>query len=39
MNKNIRNTTLQPTVADEAILRGQLGWAPKQTIYYRHGSK
>lgn len=38
MNKNIRNTTLQPTVADEAILRGQLGWAPKQTIYYRHGS-
>lgn len=38
MNKNIRNTTLQPTVADEAILRGQLGWAPKQTIPYRHGS-
>ena len=39
MNKNIRNTTLQPTVADEAVLRGQLGWAPKQTIPYRHGSK
>lgn len=38
MNKNIRNTTLQPTVADEAVLRGQLGWAPKQTIPYRHGS-
>ena len=39
LNKNIKTTTLQPTAADEAVLRGQLGWAPKQTIPYRHGSK
>jgi hypothetical protein len=38
LNNNIQATTLQPTVADEAVLRGQLGWAPKQTIPYRHGS-
>jgi hypothetical protein len=39
LNKTIKNTTLQPTAADEAVLRGQLGWAPKQTIPYRHGSQ
>lgn len=34
-----KQITLNPLhAADEAVLRGQLGWAPKQTIPYRHGS-
>ena len=32
LDRSIRNTTLQPSVTDQAVLRGQLGRAPKQTI-------
>lgn len=38
MNQNIKNTNLGPTVFDDAVLQGKVGWAPSQTIDYRHGS-
>ena len=39
MNQNIKNTNLGTTVFDDAVLQGKVGWAPSQTINYRHGSE
>lgn len=38
MNQNVKNTNLGTTVFDDAVLQGKVGWAPSQTIKYRHGS-
>lgn len=35
----IENTKLGPSFIDRAAFLGKFGWAPKQTIPYRHGSK
>lgn len=35
----IDNTKLNPSFIDQAAFLGRFGWAPKQTIPYRHGSK
>jgi hypothetical protein len=35
----IENTKLGPSFIDQAAFLGKFGWAPKQKIRYRHGSK
>lgn len=39
LDGQIENTKLGPSFIDQAAFLGRFGWAPKQTIPYRHGSK
>lgn len=39
LDGQIENTKLGPSFIDQAAFLGRFGWAPKQTISYRHGSK
>lgn len=38
LDGQIENTKLGPSFIDQASFLGKFGWAPKQTVSYRHGS-